>query len=429
MKRLKQVLSFALTILIVGSALAGCASGSASNSQTSKSTTNTTSAASGPSGKIVMWDADWNKTVIPNLIKEFNKKYPNVTVDIQYFPDDGMSNKYLLALQQKNGPDVINMQLAWTPAFSLSGGLLDLTKYEADNNLADFYPGALNACKVNDKIYGLPYRSETHGLIYNKDLFKAAGLDPEKAPSTWDEVLADAKKLTKGGVSGFALPGKNAGNMTYQLFNMIFSKGGEVFSSDSKKSMLDQTADLQMANYYVDMFTKEKVVPNSILQNDGVADRNLFTSGKVAMYMSGPYDLPTIQKANPKINIGTGMIPELGAGKKVILGGWSVAATSYTKNPDAAAALVNFLTSADASIVYSNTFSARKSTAAHYADPLLQPFLKSLDYAQTLPAIPQLTQIQNTASEQLQGALAGTSSTDDAMKSITAKINDLLSQN
>lgn len=428
MKKLKQVVSFALTLLMVGSALTGCASGSGSSQTASQSTANS-AAAAGPSGKVVMWEADWNKTVTPDLIKEFNKKYPDVTVDVQYFPDDGMSNKYLLALQQKNGPDVIDMQLGWIPAFSLSGGLLDLTKYESDNNLDDFYTGALNACKVDGKLYGLPYRTETHGLIYNKDLFKAAGLDPDKAPSTWDEVLADAKKLTQGDVSGFALPGKNAGNMTYQLFNMIFSKGGEVFSSDSRSLLLDKTADLQMANYYVDMFTKEKVVPKSILQNDGVADRNLFTSGKVAMYMSGPYDLPTIKTANPKLNVGTGVIPELGDGKKVILGGWNVAATSYTKNPDAAAALVNFLTSADSSIKYSNTFSARKSTASHYTDANLQPFLKSLDYAQTLPAIPQLAQVQSIASEQMQGALAGTSSMDDAMKATVTKANELLSLN
>lgn len=423
MKKLKQVASFALTALIVASAMTGCANGSS----TSSAAQSTANSAAGPSGKVVMWEADWNKTVTPDLIKEFNKKYPNVTVDVQYFPDEGMSNKYLLALQQKNGPDVIDMQIGWIPAFSLSGGLLDLTKYEADNKLDDFYTGALNACKVDGKLYGLPYRTETHGLIYNKDLFKAAGLDPEKAPSTWEEVLADAKKLTKGDVSGFALPGKNPGNMTYQLFNMIFSKGGEVFSSDSKSLLLDKDKGLQMANFYNDMFSKEKVVPTSILQNDGVANRNLFTSGKVAMYMSGPYDLPTIQKANPKLNVGTGMIPELGTGKKVILGGWSVAATSYTKNPDAAAALVNFLTSAESSIKYSNTFSARKSTASHYTDANLQPFLKSLEFAQTLPAIPQLAQVQSIASEQMQGALAGTSSMENAMKAAVTKANKLLS--
>ncbi len=59
----------------------------------------------------------------------------------------------------------------------------------------------------------------------------------------------------------------------------------------------------------------------------------------------------------------------------------------------------------------------------------LQPFLKSLDYAQTLPAIPQLAQVQSIASEQMQGALAGTSSMDDAMKATVTKANELLSLN
>lgn len=410
-----------VSFMMLGTALAGCSgsSGSASGSGSSNKPV-----------ELTYWDATWNTTTAA-IVKKFEEKNPDIKIKVQQFPDAGMSDKYLLALKQKNGPDLMNMAVDWVTPFATTGGLLPLDDYIKKDNvdLKDFYDGALAVTKVNDKMYGLPYRAETHGLIYNKKLFEAAGIDAAKGPENWNQVLEQAQKMTKGDTYGFAFPGTNVGNVTTQLFNMILSNGGSILNKENTKSTLTEPAALDMVKLYVEMFTKYKVIPNSMLQNDNVADRNLFTNEKVGMYMSGIYDLDPIKQANPKAQLGVAMVPA-NKDRKTILGGWAVGVTTASKHQEAAWKFINFITQPDISAEYSVTFSARKSAANNpkYQDPLVKPLLDALVYAQPLPQIPQWTQIKQIIFDNLQSALGGKTTPEEAMTQASKAIDDLLSK-
>ncbi|MCU6791788.1 ABC transporter substrate-binding protein [Paenibacillus sp. WQ 127069] len=416
MKMLK-VNASVVVIAVLGTVLAGCGSNSSSGSGNGKV-------------ELTYWDGAWN-TNTAAVVKKFEEKYPNIKVNVQQFPDAGMSDKYLLALKQKNGPDLMNIAVDWITPFATTGGLVPLNnQIQTDKvDLNDFYEGAISVAKLNDKVYALPYRTETHGLIFNKKLLDAAGVDSSKGPQNWADLLAAAQKVTKGDVHGFALPGTNVGNLTTQLFNMIMSNGGSILNSTNTKSTLTEPAAVEMAKLYVDLFSKYQVMPKSMLQNDNIADRNLFTNEKVGMYMSGIYDIAPIKQANSKVDMGVAMVPA-NKERKTVLGGWGVAITTASKHPEEAWKFINFITQPDISAEYSVTFSARKSAATNpkYQDPLTKPLLDALQYAQPLPQIPQWTQIKQIIFDNIQLALSGKSTVEEAMIQASKAIDELLAK-
>jgi multiple sugar transport system substrate-binding protein len=105
----------------------------------------------------------------------------------------------LTALQSGAAPDVIDVQHAWVNGYAQNG--LVVAGRRRVEGARRLYPGSLDYCTWNGKLWAIPYRIETHAVIYNKGAFKDAGLDPAKPPQTWDElVTAAAKTLSKGKV-------------------------------------------------------------------------------------------------------------------------------------------------------------------------------------------------------------------------------------
>jgi multiple sugar transport system substrate-binding protein len=235
--------------------------------------------------------------------------------------------------------------------------------------------------------------------------------------------------MAKGDVFGIGIPGTNFGNVTTQLFNLIQCNGGSILNADATKSALTEPAAVEMAKFYVELYTKNKVVPNSVLENDNVMNRNLFSSEKIGMFMSGFYDIDPIKKANPNLQFATGMVPA-NKERKTILAGWGTAITNSCKDAEAAWKFVNFISTPEISTRYSITFSSRKSAAndKKYQDPLVKPFIDALQYAQPLPQIPQLTQIKQIVFNQVQSALSGKITPEDAMKNASKEIDDLLAK-
>jgi len=437
--KLVKVLSMILVLTMLVGSLGGCSSGEKKESEsasTNESITVSESSSNNPeeiSAELTLWDASWNETITPGIIEKFNEKYPNIKVNVEFFPSDGMSDKYLTALMSGSGPDLLSINNEWVSTFATSNGLLNLDKYIEENNydMSDFYEGAQKGVMFNDSVYALPYRAETHGFFYNKDLFEQVGYS--EMPGTWEEFLPIATAISEnsnGEISGIAIPGGEWGNTSYQLINMILCGGGSILNEDSTECTLDSPEVIKVAEFFVALHREYGVVPSSILENDNAAGRTLFSEEKVASYMSGAYDISTIQEANADINMATSLVPVFeGNERKTIFAGWSTAISAYSKNPDAAWLLAEFLSSPEISVDYSTTFSARKSMQTHekYAnDPLLKNLAEAIQYGEPLPVIPQLTQIRQIMYEQIQLALSGDITAEEAMREATAQINDIL---
>ena len=435
----KQTLALLLVCaMLLSLGLAGCGqesttpdTSSAVAPSTSQSPATTPAEPSKPSGEVKVWTGTWNETLLPELMQKFNADYPDVKVNAEFYPWDGMEDKYMVAMQADNGPDVIDIAVAWTIPYAKMGKVQKLNDLFAANkvDVNDFYAGPMSTLTVDGGYYAIPYRTEAMTMMYNKRLFREAGLDPEAPPATWQEMATMAKKLTKGDVYGFGLCGKQSGNVTAQVYGMMFSNGVKLLNDDLTKVAFNTPEGVEALTLWANMFLVDKSVPASVLENDNTTNRNLFTEEKLAMYISGSYDLAPLKEANPNLELGFALVPKLKE-YAVQAGGWNIAMTNTCKNADAAFAVMNFLTSTEIGPQYSSTLSSRKSAASNpkYADPNLKVFIEALPTGTALPGSGKMTAITNIVYNEVQSVLSGVKDAATALADAEKQANELLAE-
>jgi multiple sugar transport system substrate-binding protein len=232
--------------------------------------------------------------------------------------------------------DVFYVDIFWADSIMKTGKLLALDDQMAKTGTSksDFVPSLLNAFSYNGKVYGIPKDFNTLGLVYNKDLFKAANVKEPTNDWTWDDLKTAAKALTKGDVVGLSLPADAARFMPF-----LWAAGGDLAAINNDKG---QAA----TDFYTGFEVKDKVskLPSEI--GMGWAGE-AFEKGKAAMVFEGGW-LPADLNNNFKsVNYGVVQLPKGSAGKANLIFTVSYSVSAKTKNPDAAWALTNYLTGKD----------------------------------------------------------------------------------
>lgn len=378
---------------------------------------------------IRFWDGNWNEEAFKTIQTMWNEKYPDIELVGEFQVDSGMSDKYMLALTNGTAPDVVACALDWVTTFGNAGLLAPLDEYIKNDGVdtSIYVQGAINASTIDGKLYGLPFRSETYALFYNKDILAAAGYT--EPPKSWAEVLEIAAACTKDDVAGYGLCGANYGNVSFQYITMLRSHGSDILTADKTASNLNSPEALEVANLYNEL---KKYAPASLLENSNAENRNLFSSGKVAMYMSGIYDVPTIVQNNPDLNFGCALVPTKSgedADRKSILGGWSVAIPESSQNKDAAWKFVQFITSTDVAKVYTNTFTGTQEPAAKFADfpaDIVAPNQEALTYAAALPSVAKIVNIRQAIFDNLVLALTEDFTPEEALQELHTQVTELL---
>ncbi len=382
--------------------------------------------ASGEPVTIKFWDGNWQEAVWPEVEAIWNKEHPDIKIEAE-FQADLANDKYMLALKNGTAPDVLSCALDWVTTFGNAGLLAPLDEYIAKDSLDvnQFVKGANDASTVGGKLYGLPFRSETYVMFYNKDILSAAGYDAP--PATWDEVKEVAAACTNGDIYGYGLCGTNYSNFSFQYITMLRSSGGDILNDDNSASALGSDVAIQTAQLYKDLVA---YAPASLLENDNVANRTLFASGKIAMYLSGIYDLAEIVKANPDLNFACTMVPTANdAERNTILGGWSVAVAECSKEKEAAWEFVKFLSRPDIAAIYTNTFTGTAEVAARYTDypeEIIKPNADALQYANALPSVENIVGIRQAIMDNLQLMLSEDMSAEEACGQLDQATNKLL---
>lgn len=389
--------------------------------------------------EVTWWAPNWEQPRINDIIKQFEKENPDIHVNLEATVSQGLQNRILVALQSGSPPDLIDAQNGWNIPFANRGLLTPigdiLSKDQLD--MSDFLDSGLATTRLDGKLYGVPYRVESHAIIYNKGMFRDAGLDPDNPPQTWSAFVDAAKKLTrkdKNGkqLYGFAITGGGEfGNTVYRSLPFLRMNGGGILGDGGKKVIVNTPESVAGVEYYTDMYTKYHVSPPSTLGNDGIANRQLFTAGVVAMYQSGQYDLPTIHKDNPKIDVGSAIIPHpKGKETTALLGGWNWIVPKDAKHKEAVAKLLAFLAQPEIMAKYTDTFPARKSAMKlpRFQDPELKAFKEMLPHAKAPWAVPNWIQITQTYFNYVQSIMAGQMQPQDAMNAAADEIKPMVQQ-
>jgi ABC-type glycerol-3-phosphate transport system substrate-binding protein len=326
----------AVAAALVASVLAGCSSGGSKGP----------SGAGGSSGGVVNLSF-WNgltgpdKPAIDRIISQFNASHPKIHVTSNPIPWDVLYTKLLPAFGSGNGPDLVGISSDQLPGYASKHVLqpLDSVFSLANINKQNIVSSALTAGMFQGKVYGLPIESTPVMLYYNKAMFKAAGIT--NAPTNWDELAADAKKLTIPGGAGGAPKqyGMAIGtNNTVELFPIfLWQAGGGILSPDGKQVLLNSAGSKQAVQYWADLINKDHISRPGLTGGD--ADK-LIQSAKAAMEVNGPWATSGYKQAG--IDYGLAPVPTGPNGQHISVGVTTVLGVSAAAKADKLKAAAEF---------------------------------------------------------------------------------------
>jgi multiple sugar transport system substrate-binding protein len=320
--------------------------------------------------------------LLNDIAVAYTAKNPNVTVKFDSIPGDEYIQKVSIQLAGGDPPDVGWMFETAAANWIKAGALADMgpmLKANAEYNYADFTPKAMAFWVRDESVYGVPFSTSPNFVMYNKDLFEAAGIDSpdimmEKGEWTFENFAKAAKAIqdvAPEGTYGFSTP--DGGNLyigtnpIYALTPIIRSYGGEFWSDDFKTCMMNQPEAVEAITLFQKMVAEDKSVASP---GESVA----FTAGKAGMAFGQISRVGPLKDATFKWGIAP--MPTGPAGSVPTIGQAAVVAFSSGKNVAWAQDFVAFLTSKE-----------NVEKLAAFWPPARESVLKSDAIAKNNPAI------------------------------------------
>ncbi|MFO1151645.1 MAG: sugar ABC transporter substrate-binding protein [Alsobacter sp.] len=422
-------------------------------------------------GRLTFWyqgafegDPDLLRQYYKDFFATFRKTYPNIELVDQALTYNDLLDKFRTALLGNAGPMLVRLQILGGVEFASKGYLQELKPEDVGYSTEDFWPGAMKSNMWKGKTYGIPTNNETMAFIWNADVFKRAGLDPEKPPATWDDVVKYSKQIhDKLGIAGYGLVArKNAGNTPYRFMPQLWGYGGSVFDETAAKPTyseirINDAASKKALQASYDMYVRDKSVPVSALTNQQADNQPLFLAGQLGMMISHPSDVDVmkdlkkkatgsdVEKAQTVIdNMRYGLIPTGPDGKRAVVFGGSnmhILKPEYVDGGKvdlpAAKALTCFWTSPEWSLKMAyagsnpgnlNGFKTKWMKERLENIKFLDVTTSMLPYGVPFPTLPETPEIMNiVVPDMLQNALTGAMPVDKAADDAAQKIKNIMS--
>jgi len=360
--KLKQTLAIGLAAVLGIAACTAPAASQAPATAGAQSAAPTTAASSAPQAQtLTVWlmNGSASDDLVKQLNTEFEAAHPGVTVKYEVQQWNAIVSRLNGALAAPEPPDVVETGNTQTANYAAAGALMDLTAKRADlgggtsadgSSADEAWLGGLNDSSIWDgKLYAVPFYAGNRIVIYNKDQFTAAGIDP--ASITSKAALIDAAKKLQAAnksiadYSGLYIPGQN----WYALLSMIWDHGGDVAVNEGGtwKGTLEAPEAQAGIQDYVDYFKAGSTGPaDNDEQNPEQA--TVMANGKAGMMIANLWELGTAESKNAAIKgkLGVFAIPSSTPGKTapVFLGGSNLGIAAGSTKQDLAYDWVKLMT-------------------------------------------------------------------------------------
>lgn len=328
--------------------------------------------------RFATWDSDESLAIQQAIARKFEEKHPGVKVQVEPYAD-GYDQKLVAAFGAGSPPDVMYM---WNfPQYYTSLMPLDdlIARDAAEIKPDDIPEGLMNTTRVEGKTYGMPAGFTTQVVFYNKDMFKASGVEEPKDGWTWNDLRATAAKFRNkdAKVYGFAVDAKPD---PYDFEQFLWSNGTRYISDDGKviDGYMNSDAAAEVLDMFADMAKTEEAVTLNL--GDDTSGSTLFKGGKIAMFQSAMWSKAGIDAAG--FAYGVAPLPKFG--DKPAHSALGVSAMSIAKDaahPDLAWEFVKFFSSPEAVAMRTNDLPVRTSVAEEKGmtkDPIYKPFFDIL---------------------------------------------------
>jgi len=286
--------------------------------------------------------ADFNKK-----IENFKAKNNGVEVETDMIPWEQVISKFPISFAANESPDVLMINDLALRSNILNNRFYALNDFIPKETLDDWMPIFMNTIALDGKVYAYMRNTDVRIMFYNKDLFRKAGLDPEKPPVTWEEWMEYAKLTTKVAGQdqyGFGFIGSKTVH-TPMMWNILVHQQGTDITDKDGKATYDNAASVKAAQLFAD-FINKGYAPKAVLGMDDQALQRSFIAGKLAMIINGSWAWAAFKNANMNMdNVGWCKIPRPADGKFATISGfWSYCISSQAKDPKLAFDLLSEFT-------------------------------------------------------------------------------------
>lgn len=283
------------------------------------------------------------------LVDAYNASHEN-QVSLTITPNDDYVAKVGAAAGSSSLPDLFAADIVYVPNWTSQGLFTDITDRIDGLPYADeLAQGHIDAGTYEDQEYVLPFVLDLSVMFYNKDLYREAGLDPEKPPTTLKEYGEHAEAISalgKDGVSGTYFGGNCGGCTLFTWFPSVWAGGDQVLSADGTESLLASDTAKDVYAVYKDM-VDSGAIGNGTKDETGATWTGPFQEGKVGVM---PYPATLLSTAAETVDVGVAPIPGPDGGESTFVGGDGIGISKDSKNEAAAWNFLSWLTSEDAQV-------------------------------------------------------------------------------
>jgi ABC-type glycerol-3-phosphate transport system substrate-binding protein len=335
-------------------------------------------------------------------LKEFERRNPGVKIEEIATAFDQTLNQITVSVLGGNAPDVVMINPIWMAQLDSIGALENLEPYVPPDELKLFPRRILDDLSIDGTVRGLALNAGPIMMIYNRDLMKEAGLDPDKPPQNWADFAAAVKRICAlpardgGKTYGVALRAERQPIAAQWTIPIIYAHGGEV-SNPAGEILLNTPAAIAAFNWY-----RETIRGGCAPEAATVADtRNLFAQGRAGFVFEGPWIAGLVDAlSNKKLKVGKDaniwatQFPADSTGRRRQIANHGVLAmTKQAKDKALAAQFIRFVVGDRDVVEYAFSTAGVISTSRidllssgkHGADPFSQLFVPALDNAIALP--------------------------------------------
>lgn len=236
--------------------------------------------------EITLWTRSPLERQAKNVVEAYNKSHKN-QVKLEIIPNDDMEGKVGGASQTDSLPDILAGDVVRIPYWASEGIFTDITKQiDGLDNKADLQRGHIEAGTVDGAEYTLPFITDVSVMVWNKTLYKEAGLDPEQGPKSIAEFTEQAKKvaaLNKDGVAGSYLAGQSGGALVFDLFPSVWADGESVMNKDGSEATLDNDSMKGVLDAYKELANTTNGLGAGSKEETGATWTAPFANGKIGV--------------------------------------------------------------------------------------------------------------------------------------------------
>lgn len=392
-----------------------------------------------PANPVSLTVMGWSSTtaednLVRNLLDDFQRLHPWITLKWISVSGNYPDTMGFLTAQGKL-PDVFFMRPDMAPAYIAKQKLLNLSPYMQRDQVktSEYYPILFTPFVCNSTVYGIPKDWNTLGIVYNKTLFRQAGLAFPNNTWTWNNLRLAVRKLTHVTSKGVVQYGISLPALSSRWLAFLFANGGTVLNASQTQSAFTTPAAVDALKFYSSMQLEDhaSILPNML---NASWPGPVFGAQQAAMVIEGGWLIPFLKENYPNVDYGIAPLPLSLQSKRANLlftNAW--AANAATKYPEASWELIQYMTSTAAQTRILNSGLALPSLAELGNDPFLQQqanmqtLFKALPYSTLDYYGKDDTFIHSHLDIAIQNVLTGKMSAQNALMDAASQIDSVLS--